>query len=128
MSATNDTKNHPQHPESQRVRRGHAFYPTAQEVAGIPRMYATEDVRAADKILHLHYFVGGCDWWFAEYDPATGEGFGYACLGDPQNAEWGYTDLAELEAVSVHGGLAVVERDLHWTPVSARDANLPGLR
>jgi hypothetical protein len=77
-------------------------------------------------MLHLHYFTGGCDWWIAEYDPATGAAFGYACLGDPACAEWGYLDLSELEQVRVHGGLLIVERDLHWTPTRASDAGLPG--
>ncbi len=108
-------------------RRGHRFYPTASEARGIPGLYETEHVPAEDKTLHVHYFAGGSDWWIAEYDPETGTAFGYACLGDPQDAEWGYVDLPELEAVSVRSGLVVVERDLHWQPVKARDAKLPNL-
>ena len=49
-----------------------------------------------DKTIWLHYFAGPCDWWVAEYDPASGNAFGYACLSDPDNAEWGYTNLADL--------------------------------
>jgi hypothetical protein len=111
--------------ETLRRRRGHRFYPTAAEARAIPGLYETEDVPAPDKTLHVHYFVGGSDWWIAEYDPETGMAFGYACLGDPQGAEWGYPDLTELEAVAVQRGVFVVERDLHWAPVKARDAKLP---
>jgi hypothetical protein len=45
-------------------------------------------------MLHLHYFAGGCDWWIIEYDPATGDAFGYAWLGNTC-AEWGHLDLPE---------------------------------
>lgn len=103
-----------QFPETQSERRGHRFYPNTDEQW--PALYSTEDTPAAQKTIVAHYFVGACDWWIAEYEPASGVAFGYACLGDPQNAEWGYVPLQELEAVAVQGGLLVVERDLHWTP------------
>jgi hypothetical protein len=104
---------------------GNPGQPAAQ-AAAIPGLYDTEDTPTADKMLHLHYFTGGCDWWIAEYDPATGLAFGYACLGDPNCAEWGHLALVELEQVRVRGGLLIVERDLHWTRTRASDAGLPG--
>jgi len=113
-------------PETQRVRRGHRFYPPA--AAGLPALYATEGVDTPDKTVRVHYVAGGCDWWLVEYDPATGLGFGYACLGYSAGAEWGYIHLPELEAVRVHRGLVVVERDLHWTPRPVSQLDLPGGR
>jgi hypothetical protein len=112
--------------ETQRKWRGHDFYPDAGHADAIPPLYGTEDTPAGEKVLHLHYVAAACDWWIAEYDPATGTAFGYACLGDPQNAEWGYLDLPELEQVTAASGLLIAERDLHWTPVRAADAHLPG--
>jgi hypothetical protein len=110
--------------EVNRARRGHRFYPSGAELAEVPRIYQTDDTDLAQKVLHLHYFGGPADWWLAEYDPESGLGFGYACLGDPDCAEWGYVDLKELEPVSV--GLVIVERDVHWTPCTVEAANLPG--
>lgn len=109
--------------ETQRLARGHDFRPPAGH--GIPKLYATEKIRTEDKILHAHYFIGGCDWWVAEYDPDEDLIFGYACMNDPLNAEWGYTSLAELETIQVAPGF-VVERDLYWEPKPAREADLPG--
>jgi len=109
-------------------------------LARIPGLYGTEPVPTGDKTIWLHYFAGPCDWWVAEYDPASGDAFGYACLGDPGNAEWGYTNLADLEALHSPGGVApghtpgtvrllprlLVERDLDWTPRTVTAARLPG--
>ena len=74
--------------ERHRTVRGHHFYPPAEVLARIPGLYGTEPVPTGDKTIWLHYFAGPCDWWVAEYDPASGDAFGYACLGDPDNAEW----------------------------------------
>ena len=107
--------------------RLHGFYPYPQALAEIPPRYGIEDVPLGEKVLHVHYFTGGCDWWIAEYDSATGRAFGYACLGQPEDAEWGYVDLHELATVRTAGGWGpLVERDLDWTPRTARTADLPG--
>src|SRR5690606_504709 len=53
--------------ETQRQRRGHDFYPTGQRANKIPRLGATRQQEAADIVLHEHYFVGGKDWWIAEW-------------------------------------------------------------
>lgn len=104
--------------ETLRTRRGHNFYPEAEALAAIPPLYATEALALQDKIVHLHYFAGESDWWIAELDPETGEGFGYARLGGFSSGEWGYVALPELEQVHVStcAGDMVVERDLGWTP------------
>ncbi len=47
----------------------------------------------------MHFFIGNCHWYIAEYD---GEDifFGYAILnGDIQNAEWGYISFSELKEI-----------------------------
>lgn len=99
--------------ETQRRRRGHDFYPAA---GSLPALYSTDRVKAAEKLIVAHWFIGSADWWAVEADEAEGLLFGYCCLGDPRGAEWGYASLPELEAISVQEGLAVVERDLHWSP------------
>lgn len=92
----------------------HNWFPGERMLAGVPGLYATEDIPTSDKILHLHYFIGACDWYIAELDQDQRLAFGYVNLGDPNNAEWGYIDLNELEAIRL--GPFIVERDLYWTP------------
>jgi len=121
-------------PEPNRDWRSHDFWPSADVLEAIPVLYDTESVGERDKIVHLHYFAGGSDWWVVELDPFDRLALGYACLGDPQMAEWGYIPLDELAQMflpprpiidegtpgwTVFVAPIVVERDLHWTPRTA---------
>lgn len=114
-----NTPEWPQLPDTQRHRRGYPFYPSARDA--LPPPYATGEVPTSEKLMVVHYVVGACDWWICEYDPETGTAFGYACLGDPINAEWGYIALTALEQIQLgpDRGL-IVQRDLSWQPTPFR--------
>jgi hypothetical protein len=104
--------------DTQRERRGHEFLADADALDKIPPLYATEHIPPEDKIIHLHYFSAASDHFVAEvgYDEDAGAwlAFGYAILAVcPDGAEWGYFSLDELEQVSAHGGLVIIERI--WT-------------
>jgi len=98
--------------------RGHDWLPDRTDE--IPDLYVTEATSLADKIIHLHFFAGSCDWWVAELDGDRRIAFGYVNLGDDQNAEWGYTDLTERRGIVIHARL-VIERDLGWEPTRFAD-------
>ena len=81
--------------------------PSKERLSEIPKLYETENVPVKDKLIFLHFFIGGCDWYIAEYD---GEDifWGYAILNnDHFNAEWGYIPFSELKAVKIQGWLEV---------------------
>jgi hypothetical protein len=81
--------------------------PSEERLKKIPRLYETEKVPFKDKLIHLHFFIGSCDWYVAEYD-AEDLFFGYAILNeDYENAEWGYVSLSELKEIKVNGWLEV---------------------
>ena len=106
--------------ETQRKRRGHNFVPPKS--VHVPKLYETERVPMQERMIPVHYFCASGDWWIAEADFSTGEAFGYVKLASyPDGAEWGYIDLNELEALNVHHGLVIVERDCYWTPVKFSD-------
>lgn len=89
--------------------------PTEKQLNALPKMYSTENVKANDKKILMHFFLGGSDWYIAEYDPDSRTFFGYAVLGDDwEMAEWGVISFDELESLNVRG--IEVDRDLHWTP------------
>lgn len=101
--------------ETQRARRGHDFYPPAEEMAAWPKLYATDgDGPIGEKPIQAHYFQGGMDWYIAEYDPAENEAFGYADLG-LGGGEWGYIPLGDVERLRGQMGLPI-ERDLDFKP------------
>ena len=94
--------------------------PTPEQLANLPRLYATENTPWQDTVIHEHFFLGGCDWYAAEYSPDERIFFGYAILNnDLQNSEWGYVSFDELRSVNVRG--IEVDRDLHWKPTKASD-------
>lgn len=121
----------PSFEETNRMERGHDFYPSPETWTQIPAVYETNSIPFEQKVLHLHYFLGSYDWWVAEVDHEHAEAFGYVRLhGDDANAEWGYIDLLELEALFQPGRIdrtnapgqvrlmprQLVERDLYWQP------------
>lgn len=92
--------------------------PPKDQLSAIPALYQTEESPTAEKVIHLHFFIGGCDWYIAEYD---GEDlfFGYAILNqDFQNAEWGYISFQELKDLKTRQGIEV-DCETPWTPKKA---------
>jgi len=87
--------------------------PTKEQLTKLPKLYKTEDTPLKDKLIYLHFFIGACDWYIAEYD---GEDlfWGYAILnGDDDMAEWGYISFDELKKIKIPPGFEV-ENDLYW--------------
>lgn len=94
--------------------------PTKTQLARIPGLYETESIPLKDKIIHMHFFILGCDWYIAEYD-GNGLFWGYAILNqDHENAEWGYISLQELKELIIEPGIEV-DRDIHWKPRPASE-------
>lgn len=89
--------------------------PSEKQLFALPKMYSTEKVKSDDKLIRMHFFLGGSDWYIAEYDSSSRMFFGYSVLnGDWEMSEWGEISFDEL--VSVKQGFLEVDRDLHWTP------------
>jgi hypothetical protein len=78
----------------------------------IPTLYSTEHIPLRDKVIHLHFFIGSCDWYIAEFD---GEDllWGFVILNnDYINAEWGYISFSELKDINIRG--IEIDNDLYW--------------
>lgn len=73
--------------------------PTKTRLNKVPKLYETENTPLKDKIIHLHFFTAGCDWYISEFD---GEDlfWGFAILNtDYEMAEWGYISFSELKSI-----------------------------
>lgn len=117
-------------PEIHSEQRGHDFYPDNLDT--FPPLYSTEDMTVSDKTVLAHFFGPSQDWWLVEYDPTQNIAFGFACLGDVSNAEWGYFSLMELEFATYPQDAAMAgvqgrvmlpfERDLEFHPKKVLEA------
>jgi len=102
--------------------------PSKEVLNRLPRYGANEQISQEKIVIHGHFFIGGCDWYVAEFD---GEDtfWGFVNLNCPQNAEWGPFLLSELRelrlSVPVHEGCVQryighlpveVEWDAYWKP------------
>lgn len=77
--------------------------PTKERLSKLPRLYETENVPLKEKPVHLHFFIGGSDWYIAEYD---GEDlfWCFAILNnDYEMSEWGYISFSELKEINING-------------------------
>jgi hypothetical protein len=61
---------------------------------------------AIDAVLGEETEQDDCDWFISEYD---GEDlfFGYAIIGNPEFAEWGYISFTELKQIRIPPGIEV---------------------
>lgn len=81
--------------------------PAKERLAKIPRLYETERIPLKDKLIYLHFFIGGCDWYIAEYD-GKDLFWGFAILNnDYEMAEWGYISFKELKDLKIKGWLEI---------------------
>lgn len=91
--------------------------PSTERLARIPRLYdyETEHIPLQDKLIHLHFFIAGCDWYIVEYD-GTDIMWGFTILNnDLHLAEWGYISLEELKSIRVAGFMEIdCELEEHW--------------
>jgi hypothetical protein len=88
------------------------FEEYAERVRTMHKTYE-QDGKGDEAIVHLHYFMGGWDWYITEKDMGDGTGdtkqyqaFGFVCGDYP---ELGYVSIEELKSIGA-------ELDLYFTP------------
>ena len=92
--------------------------PTIDELSKIPKYYSSEEVPLKEKMIYMHFFIGDCDWYAAEYSSEERCFFGFAILNsDYEMAEWGYFSLDELVKLRVR--FIEVDKDCGWMPKKA---------
>ncbi len=80
------------------------------------RLCETEKIPLKEKLIYLHFFIGGCDWYIAEYD-GDDIFWGFAILnGDQFNVEWGYIPFSELKEIK---RVFEIDCEINWEPTRA---------
>jgi len=96
--------------------------PTHAELRTVPPLYSTESTPLKQKVIYMHFFIGGCDWYAVEFDHSQELFFGFVILNnDLEMAEWGYFSLRELDELKA--SFLEVDRDLHWKLVQAQNVD-----
>jgi hypothetical protein len=106
--------------------------PSRKQLESLPKLGANDKkgLSLGDIKILLHFFIGGCDWYIAEYD-GKDLFFGFAILNDDKpNAEWGYISFEELKKLKIYGTFEVDCEDERWfEPQAAKNiekiANCP---
>jgi hypothetical protein len=99
--------------EPQEGLRRHKLLP-ADVLKALPPLYS-QDGKGLDAIAHVKFFCpysGSATWYITEYDPETGEMFGYftGWHGDGELSYFDFNELAEARLQRV----PMIERDCHW--------------
>ncbi len=99
--------------------------PTKERLNKVPGLYETEDVPLKEKLVHLHFFINGCDWYICETDKGKDIMWGFCILNnDYEMAEWGYVSLSELRSIKIAGWVEVdCEREELWEIKKAVDVD-----
>ena len=93
--------------------------PTFKQLKVLPSTEEARSVKPEDRIIHMHFFLGGCDWYAAGFDPDTHLLYGFVILNsDYECGEWGDFSFDELIGARAHKILEI-DRDLYWTPKRA---------
>jgi hypothetical protein len=96
--------------------------PGPDMLAKLPALYSSDDKPLQEIVVHMHFFMGGSDWFVAKFD-GDDRFFGFVILNnDFEMAEWGYFSLHELKVIRVHE--VEVDRDLHWQARKAIDVEM----
>lgn len=84
----------------------------------IPPLYATEQQKLGDKIVHAKLFTPWSNWtWYViEYNPKERLCWG---LVEGLETEWGFFSLDEIEEVEGPVGVKI-ERDIHFSSNTVR--------
>jgi len=91
---------------------------TKEIIANTPKLYETEEIELADKILRAKFFTPWTNWtWYLIEFDGEDRCFGFV---KGHEAEFGYFSLRELARLTGPAGLKV-ERDRHFTPTEVGD-------
>jgi hypothetical protein len=93
--------------------------PTESELLKLAQINIDKNTPLEDRIIHMHFFLDGRDWYVSQYDPQRRHFFGYMIPNDDYHrARWGYFSFDELDRTRTRAKIEVV-RNTHWKPKRA---------
>lgn len=94
--------------------------PTEKQLSKIPGMYSGEAIPFEEKVIHMHFFMGGSDWYVTEYSAEEKMFFGFVILNGMYDiAEWG--SISYIELCKMRFTFLEVDRDKFWKVRKAKE-------
>lgn len=88
---------------------------TAWELEQLPPLNPDARKNAEEMVIHVHYSASDFHFYAAQFDPRTGEFFGFVDFGLGRR-EWGILPHHELILYRDSAGKMGMERDEYWIP------------
>ena len=90
--------------------------PTESELLKLARIKINKNTPLEERVIHMHFFLDGHDWYVSEYDPQRRTFFGYRVPNDEYHrAGWDHFSIDELYQMRGHENRRVT-RNADWTP------------
>lgn len=90
--------------------------PSESELLKLANIEIDEDTPLEDRVIYMHFFMDGCSWYMAEYDPESRRFFGYMIPGNKYHkARWDYFGFAKLCRMRGKIHCRVI-RNTDWVP------------
>ncbi|WIB65315.1 hypothetical protein [Curtobacterium sp. MCBD17_040] len=99
--------------EVNRRRRGQKFF--TAEMKRWPKIGTHQNTPLDEIPIVGHYFAGPFDFWAAEYDPHTGEAWGFTRIDGHGDGEWGHQQMPALEQRLIGPLHQPIERETVWS-------------
>jgi hypothetical protein len=97
--------------------------PTDSELMKLAEIRIDKNNPLEERVIYMHFFLDGHDWYLSEYDPQRRIFFGYMVPNeDYRNAGWGYFSIDELDRMRAKANTEVI-RNTHWKPKRAIDVD-----
>ena len=97
--------------------------PAESELMKLAEIKIDKNTPLEDRVIYMHFFLDGHDWYLSEYDPQRRVFFGYMVPNDEyHNARWDYFSIDELDRMRSKSDTEVT-RNTHWEPKRAIDVD-----
>ena len=93
--------------------------PTESELLQLAQIKIDKNTPLEERVIHMHFFLDGHDWYVSEYDPQRRHFFGYTIPNDEYHrARWYYFSFDELCRMRAKANAEVI-RNTDWIPKRA---------
>lgn len=93
--------------------------PKESELLKLSQIKINKNTPLEERVIYMHFFLDGHDWYLSEYDPLRRTFYGYIVPRDQYHkAGWDHFNIDELNQMRDHKNRRVT-RNTDWIPIQA---------